>query len=99
MKDKTRDILGFDKVLAAMPAHPTDAQHDYVHEFGVALERAAADRGLSLKAPSDALDQSRDLVIDEAARALSAGWEIRDDTLLLTHDSLAGVVDWEKYLA
>lgn len=95
-----KQVWGFTHVYAAMPADPSRPDHDYVQEFMGALNRAAAERGVArLDAPSDALDVSRDLIIDEAAKALGAVWAQRGDDLLVTHTALVDAVDWDDLLA
>lgn len=99
MQYTLRDVWGFSTVHAAMPEDPTNPSRDYVADFMKAANEAARERGITrLNVPSDALDQSRDLILDEAARSLSAVAEIVNETLTLTHDSLLGQVDWISLL-
>ena len=45
------------------------------------LNDAAASRGIVLNGPSDALDMSHDLIVDEAIQPLRCNWDIVDRTL------------------
>lgn len=58
---------------------------DRVKPFTDALNRAAKERGIRLDQESDALDLSRDVIIDEAVQAAGGNqWALRGDALYFT---------------
>lgn len=79
------DVWGFSGILAVEV--PIDS-------FTRAMDRTARDRGIAPHIPSDALDLSRDIMLDEAAAALNAQWEIVGTTLRLWRSDLT--VRWEN---
>lgn len=66
--------------------------------FLIALNAAATSRGIASHLPSDALDLSRDSILDEAAQSVGADWHIAPgvplSTLRLARTGLS--VDWPE---
>lgn len=81
------EILGFGDALAI---------NFDVNDFLKEVNTAASERGIILNEPSDALDMSRDVILDEAAARCSVRWEIIDRTMCLTPTSLR--FDWKAYI-
>lgn len=80
-----KDVWGFSESLAV---------NADINEFFKHVNDAAKDRGIDAHVPSDALDMSRDIILDEAAQKLGLEWEIVDDTIRLWP---AGVtIKWES---
>lgn len=73
-----KDVWGFSTMEIAKPDTDTT---DRIAEFCTAMNAAALDRGIKPNVPSDALDLSRDICLDEAAQSLGLEWEIVGDTL------------------
>ena len=68
----TSSPLGFTKI---------EALNLDISSLMAAINRSAADRNLRLDIESDALDMSRDLMLDEAFAPLGGRWDITADTL------------------
>lgn len=83
-----KDAWGFSESLAV---------NADVNEFFKAANAAALDRGIKPNEPSDALDLSRDVILDEAAQRLGLEWEIVEDTIRLWPRGLT--LDWSKVSA
>ena len=81
-----REVWGFGEVLSV--------EVD-VADFCRAMNRAATERGIAPNVPSDALDLSRDVMLDEAAASLGADWSITPDgTLRLWRRDL--IIKWDS---
>lgn len=70
-----QEVWGFGRIAAVT----TDEDADTIGRFCKALDRAAKERHIAPHVPSDALDMSRDVMVDEAARSLDMQWEIVND--------------------
>lgn len=79
------EVWGFRSVLSVEAS---------VQEFCRALGKAAKERGIPSHLPSDALDASRDLMLDEAAQAVNATWSIADECLRLAKVGLT--INWDS---
>ncbi|MEB3023051.1 MULTISPECIES: hypothetical protein [Mycolicibacter] len=73
------DVWGFGKIVAA----GADPNGDYVARVQKAMAAGAADRGISPSEPSDALDASRNIILDEF---LGGEWQIDSGTLYVAYD-------------
>ena len=80
-----KEVWGFSNILAV---------NIQVSDFCRAMNAAAAARGIAPHVPSDSLDMSRDIMLDEAAQSLGASWEIVDDTMRVAPRSVR--VDWSS---
>jgi hypothetical protein len=86
-----QDVWGFGSILIAAPED--DNAGENVQRFSATLNLVAAEEyGIKeFHFPQDAIDQSRDLIIDEAARRLGIDeWHIENGTLLLIDHRLMG---------
>lgn len=72
------DSLGFHSIVIAGPE-----RDDYLTPFIERMKEAAKGRGISLDEPSDALDASRDVIIDHAAQG--ADWDIMGNVLYVAY--------------
>lgn len=81
-----QEVWGFGSIIAVSNADDTAG------DFCRALNTAAASRSITPNVPSDALDQSRDIMVDEAAHSLGMEWAVVDDTLRLWPVNVT--VDW-----
>lgn len=80
-----QDVWGFSESLSVN----TD-----VNQFFAAMNAAALDRGIKPNEPSDALDMSRDVILDDAAQKLGVQWEIVENTIRLWPAGLQ-INNWE----
>lgn len=69
----TQEVWGFGTIEVAKPSTDTT---DRVAEFCRNLNAAAASRSIEPNVPSDALDMSRDIMLDEAAHAMGYTWRL-----------------------
>lgn len=74
----TQEALGFSSIEALTVEGDN---RDMPNLMAKAINGAALSRGIKVNAPSDALDMSRDIILDEAAATLGCTWEISGDTL------------------
>ena len=72
------DSLGFHSIVIAGPE-----RDDYLTPFIERMQKTAKERGISLDEPSNALDASRDVIIDHAAQG--ADWDIMGDVLYVAY--------------
>lgn len=79
------DVWGFSNILAV---------EVLISDFCKAMNAAAESRSIAANVPSDALDLSRDVMLDEAAASLNARWALVDSTLRLWRSDLT--VKWEN---
>lgn len=71
------DVWGFGKIVAVGPEGSAS-----IDDISRGMDFHARDRGIDPSQPSDALDMSRDIVLDDAVHGAGAdAWEIRDDVL------------------
>lgn len=73
------DVWGFGKIIAA----GADSTVDYLARVQLAMAAGARDRGISPAEPSDALDASRNIILDEY---LGGEWQIVAGTLYVAYD-------------
>jgi len=66
-----------------------------VNHFMRSVNGAAVDRGINPRVPSDALDLSRDLILDEAAAEHNMQWEIVGTELRVWPVQIAWRSSWE----
>lgn len=74
----TKEALGFTSIEALTVEGDS---RDMPNLMAKAINGAALSRGIRVTGPSDALDMSRDIILDEAAASLGCTWEIKGDTL------------------
>lgn len=74
------DVWGFSRVLAVTDSTDT---RDLPNMFAQAFSREAESRGISPSVPSDALDMSRDLILDDAARSMGFMWHQKGEVVAL----------------
>lgn len=75
-----QEAWGFSTLTTATP---DGSFEDVSSRFCKALGEAAKSRGIATHIPSDALDMSRDVMLDEAAQSIGMQWQIVGDTLRL----------------
>lgn len=73
-----KEALGFTSIEALTVEGDS---RDMPNLMAKAINGAALSRGIRVNGPSDALDMSRDIILDEAAASLGCTWEIKGDTL------------------
>lgn len=73
------DVWGFGRIIAAGPEDGTD----YIARVQKAMSAGAQDRGIAAHIPSDQLDMSRDLILDDFLGA--ADWLIDSGTLYVSY--------------
>lgn len=83
-KPSAVDILGFASIVVA----GMDAGHDYPKLVLAGINSAAEDLSITLDEPSDALDMSRDLILDEAV-GRDGQWEIHEEVLYVGFGGLS----------
>lgn len=86
-KHTVRDVWGFSDTLSVN----ADA-----NKFMQRVDFHAKDRGIESNVPSDALDQSRMVILSDAARDLKVEWEVVGDTLRLWPVGLK--INWDAVL-
>lgn len=83
MQNNLRDVWGFNRISLGSPADPAVSVKAVVEALAV----GAQDRGIDSSRPSDALDTSRDVIIDDVIFGVIGGlprgtdWKIDNDTL------------------
>lgn len=80
-----QEVWGFSDILAV---------NVEVSDFCKAMNAAAVSRNIAPNVPSDALDLSRDIMLDEAAQSLGAECEIVDTTLRVWPKGVT--LDWAQ---
>lgn len=90
------EALGLKEIFAlSTPTFGT--QLDLTARFLTAVAEAASSRGISINGPSDALDMSRDICLQEAAEAIDFTFEIIHEKYLCLKP--VGVIfDWEEWV-
>lgn len=83
-----KEVWGFSHYLAV------DLDGTLGDRFLAAMNAEALDRGITPNVPSDALDASRNVIMDDAARKVGAEWSIVDDTLRVCPRNVT--VDWAE---
>lgn len=73
-----QEALGFSSIEALTVEGDN---RDLPSMMAKAINAAGASRGIPMTGPSDSLDMSRDIILDEAATSLGFAWEISGDTL------------------
>ncbi|WP_100514373.1 hypothetical protein [Mycobacteroides abscessus] len=76
------EVWGFGKIVAAGP----DSGINYIDRLSKAMNTQAAARGIAAHVPSDALDMSRDVILDECG---ADEWRIEQGTLYATFGGLS----------
>ncbi|WP_301850429.1 hypothetical protein [Rhodococcus pyridinivorans] len=84
-----KEVWGFNTITTGgFPGVPTDAQ------VWTALADGARERGIDPTQPSDALDASRDVIVDDVLRGVvgdlrrCGDWVIQGDTLFAVWDGM-----------
>lgn len=72
------DVWGFGKIIAAGP----EVGANYIGRVQEAMNAGATDRGIAAHVPSDQLDMSRDLILEEF---LGGDWLIDSGTLYVSY--------------
>lgn len=84
------DVWGFSRVLAVTVSTDT---RDLPNLFAQAFSREAKARGIDSSKPSDALDMSRDLILDDAARSIGFTWHQKGEELALVPVGVSVALD------
>ena len=91
-----KNALGVKEVyylLSSTRGFQTDPEATFLANF----RKAALERGISTEQPSDSLDMSRDICIDEAAGKMGCNWEIHYGShLCLTPFGIT--FDWKRWI-
>lgn len=91
-----KDAIGITEIFA-MEESSRGHQRNPTVNFLAKFTKAALARGISVSKPSDSLDMSKDICLDEAAQQLGYTWEIHDEVLLcLTPVGMN--FDWKKWI-
>lgn len=82
-KHTAQEVYGFSSIVAA----GRDEDRDFIRDILDGITAAAAERGIPITEPSDALDLSRDIILDEAV-GVTGNWTIQDGTLFVAYDDV-----------
>lgn len=94
MQNNIVEVWGFSKI-ALGGAATAGGKNWSPASFMEALGVGAQDRGIDPNVPSDALDASRDCIIDDVVfgvgsdRRPGAAWEIKDDTIYVVSEGMS----------
>lgn len=81
------EVWGFSEIVAV---------NVEVSDFCKAMNAAAESRNIAPNVPSDALDLSRDIMLDEAAQSLRSEWEVVGNTIRVWPNGVT--LDWAAIL-